>query len=284
MADSGAASGWSRIQAGVKDTERLIGHKEYNAAMMKARQTLEFMVNLLAERACIVEGGDLKDNIDTLYKNRWITRETCEAYHRIRMLGNKAAHEGDNSGQNAGQCFQLLDQEARILKGDLRSSRSPSRTARSRSSSGSPRRAPARQGRGKSGGRRPPRPSLYDILRLLAPVLFIILLVLIIKLVKPAPSPEPSVPAETTPAAETMVPATEPETTGAPDGTEPVQVTYRTTSRLNVRPQPSTDGEPIGQLNPGASIAYIRAYNDEWAVIQYGDREAYVASRYLTTE
>ena len=124
---------------------------------------------------------------------------------------------------------------------------------------------------------------LYDVLRLLAPVLFMILLVLIIKLVKPAHNEEPSTYSET-PAV--TVAAAEPETTGAqtPQGTEPVQVIYRTTAKLNVRPQPSTEGTPIGQLNAGATIAYIRAYNDEWAVIQYGDQEAYVASRYLTTD
>ena len=42
---------WERIQQGVSDTERLIGQKEYNASMIKARQTLEFMVKLLSERS-----------------------------------------------------------------------------------------------------------------------------------------------------------------------------------------------------------------------------------------
>ena len=36
---------WERIQQGVSDTERLIGQKEYNASMIKARQTLGQLEN-----------------------------------------------------------------------------------------------------------------------------------------------------------------------------------------------------------------------------------------------
>ena len=284
MADSGTDSSLGKVQAGVRDTRRLIGHKEYNAAMMKARQTLEFMVNLQAERACIIDGGDLKENIDALYQERWISKETCEAYHKLRMLGNKAAHEGDDSAYNANQACQILTQEASALLRESKTGRPASRSTRGSTSSGTARRVPARQSRARSGGGKRSSIALYDILRLLAPVLFIILLVLIIKLVKPAHNEEPSTAA---PVPTESVTTPVPETTGdaqTPQGTEGNQVVYRTTAKLNVRPQPSTEGEPIGQLNPGATIAYIRAYNEEWAVIQYGDQEAYVASRYLTTD
>ena len=45
---------WKQIQQGLRETERLIGRKEYNMAMIKARQTLEFMVRCMAEKACVV--------------------------------------------------------------------------------------------------------------------------------------------------------------------------------------------------------------------------------------
>ena len=32
---------WTRIQQSVRETERLIGQKQYNLAMIKSRQTLE---------------------------------------------------------------------------------------------------------------------------------------------------------------------------------------------------------------------------------------------------
>ena len=72
-------------------------------AMVKARQTLEFMVRCLAERACVVE-GDLSDTIDQLYEGRWISRTTKDHYHNIRILGNKAVHEGDDTayGRQSG--------------------------------------------------------------------------------------------------------------------------------------------------------------------------------------
>lgn len=38
----------------------------------------------------------------------------------------------------------------------------------------------------------------------------------------------------------------------------------------------------IGKLDPGASVEYIRDYDDFWAVILYNDQEAYVAKQYLT--
>ena len=39
MAD--VAITWQKIQQGVKETERLLGQKQYNLTMVKARQTLE---------------------------------------------------------------------------------------------------------------------------------------------------------------------------------------------------------------------------------------------------
>ena len=42
-------STWEQIHGGVRETERLIGQKNYNLAMVKARQTLEYMVKCLCE-------------------------------------------------------------------------------------------------------------------------------------------------------------------------------------------------------------------------------------------
>ena len=100
MDNTGRSTSWERIQRGVKDTERLIGQKQYNMAMVRARQTLEYMVRCLGERACIVD-GDLVDTIDELYKGKWISKSTCEHYHKIRTIGNKAVHEGNDNAYDA---------------------------------------------------------------------------------------------------------------------------------------------------------------------------------------
>ena len=49
----------------------------------------------MAERACVVE-GDLSDTIDQLYEGQWINKATKDNYHTIRILGNKAVHEGED--------------------------------------------------------------------------------------------------------------------------------------------------------------------------------------------
>ena len=102
---------WTRVQQSVREAERLIGQKQYNLAMIKSRQALEFMVNCLGEKALIVD-GDLADSIDQLFEGHWISQATKDHYHRIRVLGNKAVHDGNDSPYDANEAYQLLSQEA----------------------------------------------------------------------------------------------------------------------------------------------------------------------------
>lgn len=369
---------WERIQQGVSDTERLIGQKEYNASMIKARQTLEFMVKLLSERAGLDDGCDLKTQIDLLYQNRWISKSACEHYHKIRIIGNAAVHDGDSNAYSANQAYHMLSQEVYAFTDSKNAGRTtgcsfqPSKAAPAsgRYSSGSSQNNPAaRYGSGQSsstgrygsspsqspsagrygsgssqnspasrygsassqGGaqilsgasstqagrpassrstqparssqkarssqnnRRSSSPSrrrtpqkrqtitLYDLLKLLVPVLCIILLFFVIRLFKPGEDTKDTT-AATTPPVEYMTESTSadavPDTTAA-DNAAPV---YKTTDTLNVRSQPNTDGERIGQLAAGTTVEYIRAHDSEWAVILYNGQEAYVASQYLSAE
>lgn len=382
---------WERIQQGVSDTERLIGQKEYNASMIKARQTLEFMVKLLSERAGLDDGCDLKTQIDLLYQNSWISKSACEHYHKIRIIGNAAVHDGDSNAYSANQAYHMLSQEVYAFTDSKNAGRTTGRSfqpskaapASGRYSSGSsqnnsaarygsgqsssterygssPSQSPStgrygsnssqspsagRYGSGSSqnspasrygsassqGGaqilsgasstqagrpassrstqparssqkarssqnnRRSSSPSrrrtpqkrqtitLYDLLKLLVPVLCIILLFFVIRLFKPGEDTKDTT-AATTPPVEYMTESTSadavPDTTAA-DNAAPV---YKTTDTLNVRSQPNTDGERIGQLAAGTTVEYIRAHDSEWAVILYNGQEAYVASQYLSAE
>lgn len=382
---------WERIQQGVSDTERLIGQKEYNASMIKARQTLEFMVKLLSERAGLDDGCDLKTQIDLLYQNRWISKSACEHYHKIRIIGNAAVHDGDSNAYSANQAYHMLSQEVYAFTDSKNAGRTTGRSfqpskaapASGRYSSGSSQNnSAARYGSGQSsstgrygsspsqsplagrynsgssqspsagrygsgssqnspasryssasaqGGaqilsgasstqagrsassrstqparssqgnrssqnnRRSSSPSrrrtpqkrqtitLYDLLKLLVPVLCIILLFFVIRLFKPGEDTKDTT-AATTPSAEYMTepPSADavPDTTAA-DNAAPI---YKTTDTLNVRSQPNTDGERIGQLAAGTTVEYIRAHDAEWAVILYNGQEAYVASQYLSAE
>lgn len=101
---------WIRVQQGLREAEMLMNQKQYNMAMIKARQTLENMVNCLGEKALIVE-GDLADSIDQLFERRFISQASKDHYHRIRVLGNKAVHDGNDSPYDAEEAFHLLSQE-----------------------------------------------------------------------------------------------------------------------------------------------------------------------------
>lgn len=123
-------STWEQIHGGVRETERLIGQKNYNLAMVKARQTLEYMVKCLCERYGILETG-LLEMIDALYSAGKISKTTCEHYHKIRTIGNKAIHEGDNSAYNANQAHHLLSQEVYTFANDYNDTKKSTRASRS---------------------------------------------------------------------------------------------------------------------------------------------------------
>ncbi len=292
MAGSNGNTNWEQIQQGVSDTERLIGQRDYNSAMMKARQTLEQMVKQQAQRACISDVSDLKDLIDTLYENRWISKTTCEHYHSIRMIGNKAAHNGGNSAYDANQAYHMLSQEVYTFANDYRNARkgtrtrgtakrpSSAQTGNSASSASRPRPASAAAARSRKQPAKQRRKGIdmYTLLKLLVPILSVILLICVIRLWVPElkKTEEPTEPSTVTTTAAPVPETTVPETM-AP-------ALYRTTTVLNVRSQPTTDGDPIGKLAEGTTVDFVEVYDDEWTIIRYNGAEAYVASRYLTTE
>lgn len=122
MSNFERTTSWQQIQQGVKEAERLIVSRDYNLVMVKARQTLECMVRCLAEKACLVD-GDLADTIDQLYEGHWIDKATKDDYHTIRILGNKAVHENDNTAYNANQAYQLLTKQVYAFSHDFQVSK-----------------------------------------------------------------------------------------------------------------------------------------------------------------
>lgn len=120
MAPSDITNTWANIRQGVKDAELLIGEKKYNLSMIKSRQVLELMVNYLCDTAS-VSGEDLASSIDELYNSEWISKTTSEHYHKIRMLGNKAVHEGNDNGYDANQAYHLLSQEVYTFANEYKS-------------------------------------------------------------------------------------------------------------------------------------------------------------------
>lgn len=289
-------NGWERIQSGIRDTERLIGQKKYNMAMVKARQTLEYMVKSLCEKSNIPEGSFI-DMIDALYEDGIISKTTCEHYHKIRIIGNKAVHEDDNSAYNANQAHHLLSQEVYTFASDQKERRKKQSAPRrqggdseNRSRSAGARSGGSRSRSSSTNSRRRAyrsRPSfdLESILRPLLLLAIIIVLIFIIKMIHPKPEPEEesSTPAITTESvASTEEPATEPAPTEATEAAEPAVSIYQTTDILNVRPTPSTEQERIGVLNVGAKVEYVGDHDERWAIIKFNGENAYVVKEYLT--
>ena len=68
---------------------------------------------------------DLADTIEKLYQGHYITKSSRDAFHTIRMLGNKAVHEGDNDPQDAARSYRLLDQEINAFVSGGRSQEAP---------------------------------------------------------------------------------------------------------------------------------------------------------------
>ena len=110
MGNTDNLGSWEQIRRGVVEVEHLISQKQFNASMVKSLEVLDLMVRTLAEKACIID-TDLMTMIDQLYQNHWISKPTCEHYHRIRTIGTKALNEGTSNAYDASQAHQLLSQE-----------------------------------------------------------------------------------------------------------------------------------------------------------------------------
>lgn len=277
MAATDTNNSWEKIRQGVKDAETLIGQKKYNLSMVKSRQTLEYMVRCLCEKAAIVE-SDLVTSIDELYNGRYISKTTCEHYHKIRMLGNKAVHEGSENAYDANQAYHLLSQEVYTFANDYNSRKRRPAPAQSQSGNRSSSKQAPKSSRSRKKAPQGGFPlSSTDLIRLGVIALCVLFVVVLVQFLKP----KKEKPEETTPQA--TVEETAPETTLAPETmaeTTPAAV-YKTSDNLNVRSEPSTSGSKLGLIPAGTVVDYIEAYDDEWAKINYNGNEAYVASRYL---
>lgn len=312
---------WDKIQKNVQETEQLVGQKKYNLSMIKARQTMEYLVSLQCDKAGMVE-GPTDTIVRDLYRGQWITKSTAEHYLQILALGNRADSEGDNSASSAEMALRFLKEEVRVYSGDAPSARvrtasvsgaaaaqrttSSQRTSSQRTSSqgSSARRSSTRQTTsarscssarqaassvrtGKSSGARKRKSSSglqpADLLKLLVPLVLIIILIFLIRALtaKPSPTIESTPAPTTTPAITTEAPTTAPQ----PETTAPAEtepVVYKTTTTLNVRSGPSTSSSRIGKLDPNVVVDYAEDYDDGWAVIMYNNQQAYVSKEYLT--
>lgn len=281
MAITDKGSSWDKIRQGARDAETLFEQKKYNLSLMKCRQVVEYMVRSQCEKARILE-PDLAASIDSLYQNRFITKTTCEHYHKIRMLGNRAVHEGSDNAYDANQAVQLMKQEVNtFFGGPSRETQAPPR--RRQTAAPAPSRSSSSAHKSRKRSERNNGFSSTDLMRFFVVIVVVVVLIALIRFIVPdkekntetssAITTESSMPQTETP----TEPETMTETTAAP--------LYRVNADLlNVRADPSTSGRKLGGLTMGAAVEYLGDYDDEWAIILYEGAEAYVAKQYLIQE
>ena len=261
---------------GLADVAGLLSRREYSLSIVRARQIEERLIrSYAAERN--IEYTTLADTIEQLYSGGFINMASRDAYHTIRLYGNKVVHEAAESEEDAQNAYYLLKNEVQtyLSRKDVSIDRTPVRVERNSqrsvreegpyrnaysseredggryddmsrrsSSQEAPRRTQRdRYDRDERGGRnqrreRSPKDgrrrerefadeersgiSIYDILRVLIPVVVVILIVIIIRSLLPSKTAVP----ETTSAVETTVEETTvEETTETESETEPETTT-----------------------------------------------------------
>ncbi len=279
MADT--MSSWESIRDGAGDVEHLIGHKQYNMAMVKARQTLEIMVNSLADLYGL-ETGDLKTTIDDLYRIGAISKTSAEHYHKIRMIGNKAIHEGEDSPTGANVAYHLLSQELYTFANDISEKKKSSRKTRS----GSTQRnldediRPIRVRKSRRNNRLGEK-----IFIVVAIILAILLVVGIIKLLtgdgdKPSNNKETETEMQTV--VETAAPVIQPVTQAETEPPTEASLIYLINAQtVNVREQPNTDCKILVQLAKGTQINVIEEVDADWVKIDIDGKEGYVNRQFI---
>ena len=279
MSNTDYRSTWETVNSNLQEIERLLAQGKYNSVMVKSRQTLEYMVRALADRACIVD-GDLSQMIDELYNGNWISKETMEHFQQVRLIGTKAVNEGHSSATDANRCHQILSQESHIF------SRAPQR-----------KRQTASNGRSSGGAtrKRKKKKTGTDLLvayalRVVIPLVILILIIfLATKLVKVFSGDNKPTDSSASISSDASVPSTSDialnstETTAEPETTPEAAtvVMYRAITTVNVRPEPNTTTARIGKLATNETVEFVRDYDDSWTVVKYNGQEAYVAKQYL---
>ncbi len=95
---------------GLAEAAGLISRREYNLSIVRSRQTAEFLIKSYAAEHGI-GFTTLADTIESLYEQGAINRTSRDAFHNIRIYGNKAVHDGDNDPENAQKAYYLLKSE-----------------------------------------------------------------------------------------------------------------------------------------------------------------------------
>lgn len=101
------ASIWGKIRTDLNEAQQNILNGRYAEAMVLDREILKRIVRMQVDKAVLVS-NNLESDIEQLFENRLISKETRDQYHAIRLYAEQAENGVQATAQAANDSFSLL--------------------------------------------------------------------------------------------------------------------------------------------------------------------------------
>ena len=101
------ASIWGKIRTDLNEAQQNILNGRYAEAMVLDREILKRIVRMQVDKAVLVS-NNLESDIEQLFENRLISKETRDQYHAIRLYAEQAESGVQATTQAANDSFSLL--------------------------------------------------------------------------------------------------------------------------------------------------------------------------------
>ena len=101
------ASIWGKIRTDLNEAQQNILNGRYAEAMVLDREILKRIVRMQVDKAVLVS-NNLESDIEQLFENRLISKETRDQYHAIRLYAEQTENGVQATAQAANDSFSLL--------------------------------------------------------------------------------------------------------------------------------------------------------------------------------
>ncbi len=101
------ASIWGKIRTDLNEAQQNILNGRYAEAMVLDREILKRIVRMQVDKAVLVS-NNLESDIEQLFENRLISKETRDQYHAIRLYAEQTENGVQATAQVANDSFSLL--------------------------------------------------------------------------------------------------------------------------------------------------------------------------------
>ena len=101
------ASIWGKIRTDLNEAQQNILNGRYADAMILDREILKRIVRMQVDKAVLVS-NNLESDIEQLFENRLISKETRDQYHAIRLYAEQTENGVQATAQAANDSFSLL--------------------------------------------------------------------------------------------------------------------------------------------------------------------------------